>query len=425
MGIVAAGIALGSSSSQAQTAGSLDTTFGSNGIVTTSLGSGVSGAPLGAFEESNGDILVVVQAFIASTPAGDGAVQILRYTPQGQLDTTFGTNGIVTTTIPNIFVQTAVAQDPEGRLVIAGKATNSSGATGLGVARLTPNGQLDTTFGTGGVTTTFLTNTLESVGAFLLQPNGQIVVAGSEISVVKRQPGTNVMARYDSNGSLDQAFGSEGIAVTAAEPESLALLANGDYLGVTGPSTMEFGPNGAPVSSFTSSTPTATSPFATIAVASSGDVVEAASVTPPGTQPSRGPRTSDVQVARFSENGTADSTFTTTTFPFVAINSTNSLNVNVNIPSGVAFQSTGQVIVAGGLSGTASGSVGMLAVARLNADGGLDTTFGTGGAVANSASTFAQILLVQRDGNIVVAGSPASSSSEVAPSIVLERFLGN
>ncbi len=425
MGIVATGIALGCSLSQAQAAGTLDTTFGSNGIVTTSLGSGVTGSPMGAFEESNGDILVVVEAFEASEAGTNSVVEILRYTPQGQLDTTFGTDGVVTTTIPNLFVLTDVALDAEGRFVIPGKATNSSGAEGIGAARLTANGQLDTTFGTGGVVTTFLTHNVTSTGAFLLQPNGQILMAAGEQSVVIRQPGTDVLVRYDSNGTLDSTFGTGGIEDTGGVAGALALLANGDYLFVSGSTIAELSSTGAGLSSFTSSAPTAASPF--FAIQSNGDMVETSSILPPGTPPSRGGhQPSDVNVARVTENGTADSTFTTTTFTFEAITSANSLDVNVNFPAFTAFNSAGQIIVAGGVSGTGSSADAAAGVARLNEDGGLDTTFGVGGtATSNALMNEVQALLVESNGNIVVAGAPPSSSSEVASSIVLERFLGN
>src|SRR5271170_1858942 len=92
-GLLAIGLVFNVNRAQAQ-AGSLDTTFGTGGTVTTSFADGVAGA--GAFEPSNGDIVTVAQVnFVNQVGTGIGLV---RYTSAGELDTTFGTNGITLTT---------------------------------------------------------------------------------------------------------------------------------------------------------------------------------------------------------------------------------------------------------------------------------------------------------------------------------------
>jgi uncharacterized delta-60 repeat protein len=130
----------------AQTAGQLDPSFGKGGIVTTTFG---LGNPLGAFEQANGDI-VVVSTFSEPTTAA-AAIGLLRYTSTGQPDATFGTKGSTVTTFPggiNV-APVAFAQQPDGAFIIAVQVQPGE----MGLARYTANGGLDTTFGSAGTVT--------------------------------------------------------------------------------------------------------------------------------------------------------------------------------------------------------------------------------------------------------------------------------
>jgi uncharacterized delta-60 repeat protein len=173
-GLLAICLAFGVSSAQAQ-AGSLDTTFGTGGTVTTSFADGVAG--FGAFEQSNGDIVTVAQVnFVNNVGTGIGLV---RYTSAGELDTTFGTNGITLTTFAGIaFDPFGFAVQPNGDFLVGGVVTNKSGLHGFGLARYTPNGVLDATFGTNGLVATRIGTRSDAPSALLLQPNGQIMMGG-------------------------------------------------------------------------------------------------------------------------------------------------------------------------------------------------------------------------------------------------------
>ena len=143
-GLIAIGLMFGVNFAQAQ-AGSLDTTFGTGGIVTTSFADGV--AAVGAFEQSNGNIVAVAQVNFVNN-AGTG-IGLARYTSAGELDTTFGTNGITVTTFAGIsFDPFGFAVQKNGGILIGGVATTTSGLNKFGMARYTSNGVLDTTFGT-------------------------------------------------------------------------------------------------------------------------------------------------------------------------------------------------------------------------------------------------------------------------------------
>ncbi|HEY6330186.1 MAG TPA: delta-60 repeat domain-containing protein, partial [Blastocatellia bacterium] len=136
-----------------QTAGTLDPSFGTAGIVTTSFNEPAVGQ--GIAQQSDGKL--VLAGFL--NPGGGSAAafsEVARYNTDGSLDTTFGTGG---TTMISDFLAFALALAPNGQIVVAGAANLSDRAGNFGVARLNTDGSLDTTFGGGVVSTTFTTGT--------------------------------------------------------------------------------------------------------------------------------------------------------------------------------------------------------------------------------------------------------------------------
>src|SRR5580658_2321042 len=96
-GLLATCLVFGASIAHAQAAGSLDPTFGTGGTVSTSVGN-PDIFPLGAFEQPNGNI-VVISTFDEGTTLAT-SIGLARYTSAGVLDTTFGNSGITTTSLP-------------------------------------------------------------------------------------------------------------------------------------------------------------------------------------------------------------------------------------------------------------------------------------------------------------------------------------
>jgi uncharacterized delta-60 repeat protein len=128
--------------------------------------------PIGAVQQANGDIVVLSQFDIVSDEGTQ--IGLTRYTSAGKLDTTFGTKGSTITNFSSFtFNPFAFALEPNGKTLIAGFV---SGAANFGLAQFTANGVLDKTFGTDGVATAVTGADFPS--AFLLQPNGQILMGG-------------------------------------------------------------------------------------------------------------------------------------------------------------------------------------------------------------------------------------------------------
>jgi uncharacterized delta-60 repeat protein len=192
--------------------GTRDTTFSTDGKKIFSWG------PIGRVQAvsvlANGKLLL--GGF--SGPEG-GNIQVARMNPNGALDTTFATNGIATVDFGGDDFGLAMARQANGRIVIAGRST----AAGAVVARLRTTGALDPDFGTGGK----VALGTGSVNAVLVQPDRKIVVTGNAM-------GSNLMTvtRLNPNGTPDTGFANAGTATikfgNLANPaDDAALQADG------------------------------------------------------------------------------------------------------------------------------------------------------------------------------------------------------
>lgn len=177
--------------------GVLDSTFGTNGKVTTSVGN--FAAAKSVVIQPDGKIVVAGDVFRDTTRRD---IVLIRYNLNGSLDASFGDSGKVITTISNRDdLANAVAVQPDGKIIVVGTA-DSDGFTGGNflVVRYQPNGSLDSDFGAGGVVIINQANT-EVFNAVALQPDGKIVAAGRSAD-----PDRAVVVRLNPNGILDSSF---------------------------------------------------------------------------------------------------------------------------------------------------------------------------------------------------------------------------
>jgi uncharacterized delta-60 repeat protein len=172
--------------------GEWDTTYGTNGVAT--VGPGQSTA-LWLASQSSGNVLVAV----TST-----TFRIVRLTPAGTIDPLFANNGVATA--GDAAARTAaVLVDLKDRVFAVGTATGPSGFQDTAVVRLTESGEVDPSYGSGGLASAPFGGD-SFVSAAVLQDDGAVVVAGQT-----RGQGFSVI-RFSADGALDTAFGNGGRA---------------------------------------------------------------------------------------------------------------------------------------------------------------------------------------------------------------------
>jgi uncharacterized delta-60 repeat protein len=221
--------------------GSLDSTFGVGGKILADL-SGGGGAAYGVVLQPDAKIVVVGSAERANSAASDGL--ILRYDSTGILDPTFGSNGVV---LIGVLVARAVALAPDGRIVVAGAASNPTNPGALfAVARFLKSGALDTSFDGDGWKTTDLPGFDESAAAVAVQPDGRILAAGSSAN-----PDFSLdfaLIRYNVDGAEDASFGTLGRVITdffgmSDGARGIALQADGKIVLAGSAMVAAFNPN--------------------------------------------------------------------------------------------------------------------------------------------------------------------------------------
>jgi len=404
--------------------GDLDTTFGGDGIVTTNFTRRIA-AGLALAIQSNGKLVV---AGGSKFDGRDGRFAIARYNADGSLDATFGGDGKVTTDFSRYGDDAAgVAIQPDGKIVVAGDARLGSGNSAFAVARYEADGTLDATFGGGdGEVVTQFTHKNDGVAGLALQPDGKIVVCGG--TGFDARTSKLALARYDTDGSLDAAFDGDGkltMDLSGGVDYADAVIAQPDGKIVAGGRTVvggqvrfvlvRFDADGSVDDTF------GTNGTVTTAMTNRGSSIQALilqadlKIVAVG----YGIRAVDHAVfalARYDMDGSLDTTFgggdgkTLTDF-----------TPGEDYGLGVALQPDGRIVVAG-LAGRGADdtSDARFAIARYGTDGSLDATFGGDGKVTTNITAgydFSRGIVVQADGNIVVAGRAGSRFGVV-------RYLG-
>lgn len=402
----------------AATGGSLDTTFNTAG---TQPGSVVTAMSIGTGTDYFWDTAIQKDGKIVAAGeadmGGDGFdFALARYNRDGTPDTAFGIGGKTTTDFGGIGGHDrayAMALQPDGKIVAVGQARTTSGYDDFGVARYMPDGSLDASFGTGGlVTTSVAPGTGQNYAfAIAIQKDGDIVVAG-DANMGGATGWDSVVLRYHSDGTLDPTFGTGGKVISAVSPGtttdwwgSVALQPDGKIVlaGKAGPAantTMSFArltSTGAPDTSF------GTAGYAMVdfpAGGQDGNWLGGLVIQPDGKLISGGYASNEVAVARLNPNGTIDTTFNATGTATVSLGgSTDQQGYDATL------QTDGRIVIAADVF---TGGVWTLGAARFNSDGTLDTTFDADGKVltplGDGVGSDAYSVALQRDGRIVVSG---------------------
>jgi uncharacterized delta-60 repeat protein len=411
------GVAVGVKTARAaNTAGTLDKTFGTNGVTVTTLANG-GFFPYSLKLQSDGKILVLANASATNSAGTFATTDVLRYTTAGVLDTTFGKSGIAT--LPAMVnAMESMAVESNGQIVVAGL----SGFDGpeIEVQRLNTNGTVDTAFGSDGLA---VANASRGTGPELVvlpESNDDILVCSQLEPTGRRQPFQTILARFTSGGALDKTFGTQGITIATATGgcTALAELSTGEILVVNGEAAAQFTSTGSLEPTVTGGTVVASAgsenPSAPSIFQPNGDYLFATELFVG--EESRGHDCS-VQVLRFNSTGAADSTFPNPSFHYVGSGGS---GIEA-IPNGIAVGPNEDIVVVGDqITFAQSGTTTVNGLARLTANGTLDTTFGTGGTVTNSVPAGTgglQGVVIQPDDKIVTIGTANNA-------LTVSRYLG-
>jgi uncharacterized delta-60 repeat protein len=340
-------------------AGSLDTSFGSGGKVVTDFGSPIAEGQSLAVQP-DGKLVVA-----GRRSNNDGTIFALaRYNSDGSLDPSFGSGGRVTTAFPQGESEiTAMALQQDGKIVAAGDTGGGANHGVMAVARYNPDGTLDQAFGTAGQATVDFGAGFHTAYAIGIQPDGKIVLAGTASllppSFTASQFG---LARLNPNGTLDPGFGNGGLVI--------------------GPSM------------------NAVNGFRGLAVLPDGKIVASGFSGP--TRP-----LSHWTVVRYHANGGLD-----TGFGIDGAVTTDALGLNASGRSALVL-ADGKLIVAGiAFLDQGDPTIGL---ARYNTDGTLDVSFGSGGQVTTpfpGGAAFGTAATLQPDGKILVTGEFQSTPTD-------------
>lgn len=185
--------------------GSLDNTFGLNGIVITDLGTYNESAKSVISQADNK--IIVAGSRIHGTYYD---FVLLRYNYDGSIDSTFGVKGQVLTSIGNWddHIKAAAVQN-DGKIIVVGYTYNGYNDD-LAIVRYNKDGTLDTTFGTLGIIKSDVGGGDNFATSLNIQSDGKILVAGGS-----RYGFT--LGRYNNDGSLDYLFDNDGLVYTSFE----------------------------------------------------------------------------------------------------------------------------------------------------------------------------------------------------------------
>ncbi len=390
--------------------GTLDSTFGVNGIVIADLGS-ASDSGSGVAVQSDGGIFLLGSAQLNPANLNDLTKIISRYNSNGTVDNSYGVGGRIfpgTQSIPG----SKIAVQSDGKLIVAGSSNGS-----IVVARYNSNGtSLDTAFGTNGIVIASDSGGFHRYGCsdLAIQPDGKIVVVGTETNAGNF---TNiVILRLNSDGTRYDTDFFNGLIILDKtnfpnnrynSGEAVAIQADGKIV-ITGDmmdddakiqiSLARLNPNSSlDTSTFgTNGKGTVTVPLpyfrhsrGALAIQADGKIIVV------GTIVNNDNTVEDLALARFNSNGALDTTFGETG---IVVTDFGAKEYGADVHP----QSDGRIIVVGT---STTGDSSRLLVVRYNKNGSLDNTFGNNGKLIGDPGTSGAEIEIQSDGKMLVAGS--------------------
>jgi len=356
---------------------------------------------------------------------GNGNIAVARYYANGTLDTSFGTGGIVTTDISGVDDRgSALAIQSDSKIVVGGRSKNGAD-NDFAVVRYNTNGTLDTNFSGDGKVTTHIGGTNETIYALAIQSGGKIVAAGHsynggfpDFAVVRYNTDGSLDTSFGSDGKVTTAVGSgNDVAYSVAIQADGKIVAagytyngsNNDFAVVRykgdGSLDTDFDTDGIVTTPIGSANDLSTS----VAIQSNGNIVAGGY--------SHNGADWDFAAVRYNANGSLDTSFDGDGKVTTAVGTGDDQGRSV------AIQRDGKIVAAGY---TYNGSNNDFALVRYNGtDGSLDSLFGTGGKVTTPIGSHkdeGNFIAVQSDDKIVLGGYSALDAGSTEADFALVRY---
>ena len=369
--------------------GDLDLTFNGTGKRVDGFGSGNDEIYAAALQ-ANGKIVVVGRSSFGSQVPAVAA----RYNPDGSFDNSFNGSGkiLLTSAMATAY---ATAIQPDGKIVIAG-VVYSGQYTDFALVRLNSDGTFDNTFGNNGKISTPIGLRHDIAYSLAIQSDGKIIAAGTDENPNLSGFYEFALVRYNSDGSLDHSFGLAGKVTTlfpsSSGARSIIIQSDGKIV-VAGSGNhsaiiARYNPDGSLDTAFGSNGSTSLQfyRFNSVTLQSDNKIVAAGSPTVSSI---------DFTVVRFNSDGTLDSTFDGDGIATVPDSFGTDTAYAVKVGTNGKISATGD-----------GGGYDFVAI-RFNTDGSLDAGFGNAGKVSTLPAadrSYPNAALLQPDGKLIIAG---------------------
>ncbi len=374
--------------------GTLDLSFGINGIVHSDFTDRgyFSGSTSAITTQNDGKILVAAyfnnSQFISYTG-------IIRYLPNGTLDSSFGVNGVTTTAFMNTGHRTAaytnaITADANNNILITGQYSpqdEDGGTVDAITLRYLPDGKSDLTFGDSGLVRIhlYINGKYNVTGTYDIQTqaDGKIILGGGS-STVGPTESKFMLIRLFKNGGIDSTFGDNGFVFTK--------FANNDNNTINS---------------------ILLQPDEKILAAGSTDVNVFLGKT-------------NIALARYNNDGTLDNSFGDKGLVQTTIKGYGAW------ANDMVLQQNGKIVVGGFLSQGISYTVLDFLLYRYNSNGSTDSTFGNNGMVTTDFSDIAgqnsydylRSINLDKDGNIVASGTN-ETQFPTPDNFAIARYIGD
>lgn len=388
--------------------GTLDVTFDTDGITTVPIG---MSDDYGLSMTLQPDGKIVTAGYIYNGSNTDFA--LTRYNTDGSLDLTFSGDGMLTTAIGGSDEEAySVLIQPDGKILVAGLSSTGFNYE-FALVRYNTDGSLDLSFDTDGKLTTAV-GLDDYAFAVDLQTDGKIVVAGTSFSGIDYD---FALARYNSDGSLDLTFDSDGMLLTdlgsddilrcmTIQADGKIVVAGTSYNGADNDFALaRYNTDGSLDLSFD------TDGKKIHPVGTNNDEVRSLIVQPDGKLVVAGlsddGTMSDFVLVRYNVDGSFDPGFSSDGIVTTNIGSGSTYDVAYSL----VLQSDGKIVAAGFTNNSLNDDI---ALTRYTTDGSLDLSFDGDGKVTTSAGmpdSRAYAVAIQTDGKIVAAGYSSNGSN--------------